>query len=294
MSHTVAAPSFAMGERLWPRLDTRRLVSGVVTGVITGLFAITLSFSVAALIFSGPLASHVTVGVGLTLFGSVVLGLFISLRSRYRGMVASAQEVPGAILALIAAGIVGAFPAGARAAEMTPTVVAAIALGSLASGALYWLLGRLRLGTLVRLMPHSVVGGFLAATGWVLVAGGIAVCANLPVEGHGPAGWFTASALVHWLPGFGAGLLLFLVSRYCRHYLAFPGALVGVAAVFFLFLLVGRRHVADRGHRTGLATPSPRRGSFPLDDTGGLATGALVAARPPDPRVSGTDRAQRA
>jgi SulP family sulfate permease len=79
---------------------------------------------VAALIFAGPLASGVTVGVGLALFGSLVLNLCVSLTSSYRGMVASVQEVPGAILALIAGGISTAYPAGAAAAEITPTVSA--------------------------------------------------------------------------------------------------------------------------------------------------------------------------
>lgn len=57
-------------------------------------------------------------------------------------------------------------------------MVAAIALGSVASGTVYWLLGRLRLGSVVRFIPYPVIGGFLAATGWIFVAGGIAVCAS--------------------------------------------------------------------------------------------------------------------
>jgi SulP family sulfate permease len=238
MHHAMTVLPLAVRQQLWQQLDVQRLVPALVSGAITGLFAITLSFSVATLIFAGPLASQVTVGIGLGLFGSIVLSLCISLTSSYRGMVASAQEVPGAILALIAGGIVRAFPAGTPAAEIMPTVVAAIALGSLASGTVYWLLGRLRLGSLVRLMPYPVIGGFLAATGWILVAGGLEVCASLPANAHGIGAWFTPSALTHWLPGCGAGLLLFLVSRRYHHYLVLPSLLIAVAVLFFLVLLL--------------------------------------------------------
>lgn len=235
MHHASTVSPLAVRQESWQRLDVQRLVPALVSGVITGLFAITLSFSVAALIFAGPLASQVTVGIGLALFGSMVLSLCLSLTSSYRGMMASAQEVPGAILALMAGGIVSAFPAGSTAAEITPTVVAAIAVGSLACGTLAWLLGRLRLGSLVRFLPYPVIGGFMAATGWVLVTGGIEVCASLPADAHGVAAWFAPRAVAHWLPGFAVGLLL--VSLRSRHYLVFPSLLIMIAAGFFLTLL---------------------------------------------------------
>jgi SulP family sulfate permease len=238
MHHVITILPLAARQKLWQHLDVQRLVPALVSGAITGLFAITLSFSVAALIFAGPLASQVTVGIGLALFGSIVVSLCISLTSSYRGMVASVQEVPGAILALIAGGIVSAFPAGTPAAEIMPTVVAAIALGSLASGTAYWLLGRLRLGSLVRFMPYPVISGFLAATGWILVAGGLEVCAGLPADAHSIVAWFTPSALAHWLPGCGTGLLLFLVRRRYHHYLVLPSLLIAVAVLFFLILRV--------------------------------------------------------
>lgn len=261
--HASAMLPLSPRETLWPHLDAQRLVCGLISGGITGLFTITLSFSVAALIFSGKLASQVTVGVGLALFGSLVLSLCISLTSRFRGMVAGAQNVPGAMLALIAGGIVAAFPTSATAAEITPTVVAAIALGSMASGTAYWLLGWLRLGSLVRFMPYPVIGGFLAATGWLLVTGGMAVCASLPADAHGIAAWLTPRALVHWLPGCGAGLLLLLVSRRYHHYMVLPGALLAVAAVFFLLLWVTSTSLPEATTQ-GWLLPAPEGKVFHL------------------------------
>ena len=113
MSHAIATSFLSTHQARRPHLDVQSLVCGFMSGSITGLFAITLSLSVASLIFSGALASQVNVGVGLALFGSIVLSLFISLTSSCRGMVASTQEVPGALLALIAGGLVAAFPSSA-------------------------------------------------------------------------------------------------------------------------------------------------------------------------------------
>jgi hypothetical protein len=140
--------------------------------------------------FAGPLASQVTVGIGLALFGSIVLSLCISLTSGYRSMVASAQEVPGAILALVAGGIVRAFPAETPAAEIMPTVVAAIALGSLASGTVYWLLGRLRLGSAAVVADTAVVVHSLdrAALGCIEQAAPALALHRVMITFAGPSG----------------------------------------------------------------------------------------------------------
>ena len=55
-------------------------------------------------------------------------------------------------------------------------------LGStLAMGLVYLLIRWFRLGKLVRFMPHPVMGGFLAGTGWLLVVGGIGVATDVPL-----------------------------------------------------------------------------------------------------------------
>ena len=221
-------------------MNIRHWVAVLISGIMAGINAITLSFSVAVLVFSGPLASQVGIGIGLALFSSIVIGLFVCFGSSYRGMVAHVQEVPGVILAIMAGAIVAGFPDTTSAEAMVPTVVAAIALSSLVTGALYWLLARLRMGGLVRFIPYPVIGGFLAATGWILVIGGIEVCASLTDSTHGASSWFnvwfSAEALLHWLPGLAVGLLLFLITRRFSHYLIMPGFLLGVIAIFYLLL----------------------------------------------------------
>ncbi len=48
-------------------------------------------------------------------------------------------------------------------------------LATALTGVVLWGLGRFRLGALVRFVPFPVIGGFLAASGWLLVTGGVEV-----------------------------------------------------------------------------------------------------------------------
>jgi hypothetical protein len=57
--------------RQFPSWD--RLAPELAAGLINGVIAIILELSFAVLIFSGPLANRVSVGIGLTLFGTLVI-----------------------------------------------------------------------------------------------------------------------------------------------------------------------------------------------------------------------------
>jgi SulP family sulfate permease len=54
-------------------------------------------------------------------------------------------------------------------------IFTAIALATVLTGIAFLLLGYFKLGNLVRFIPYPVMGGFLAATGWLLFKGGLQV-----------------------------------------------------------------------------------------------------------------------
>ena len=59
------------------------------------------------------------------------------------------------------------------------TVIAATLVVTVLCGVVFLVLGRFRLGNLVRFVPYPVVGGFLAGTGWLLFKGGIYVASGV-------------------------------------------------------------------------------------------------------------------
>lgn len=236
-------------------LSPQQVAVEVSTGALATLLSLGVNLSLAALIFSGSLAPFTANGVGLVLVSAAILNLVMALLSRRPPMLALVQDAPGVVVAVMAAALAAQLPAGAPATYAT--VLAAIALTTVAAGALFLLLGQFRLGSLVRYLPYPVVGGFLAGTGWLLLLGGIAIMTG------GAASLATLPALLEpamlalWLPGLVFGVALLLLLRRIQHALVMPGMMLGATALFFVWLAVSGTRLADAEARGMLLGPFP-------------------------------------
>ncbi|MBN1179187.1 MAG: SLC26A/SulP transporter family protein [Anaerolineae bacterium] len=224
-----------------------RLFPSLAAGLVSGILIIVLDISLAALLFSGEMSGRVSQGIGLTLFGSMVIGTVVALTSSYAGSVASAQESPAAIVSLMIAAIVAGTSATAAPDTRLATVVVTIALSTCVTGLFLLLLGALKLGSLMRYMPYPVVGGFLAGTGWFLALGGLSVMVDAPLSLTDLSRWLQAELLVRWLPGVLFALLVLLASRRYRHFLIIPSMLAAAVALFYVFLWVSGTSAAQAG-----------------------------------------------
>lgn len=74
-----------------------------MAGLVVGVVVVIVAISFAVLIFCGELSVFVANGIGLALFTATVMAAVIALTSSFPGMVATPQDVPAAITALIAA-----------------------------------------------------------------------------------------------------------------------------------------------------------------------------------------------
>src|SRR4029453_4410977 len=124
---------------------------------------------------------------GLPLFGAFVMRIVVAVRSSLPAAMAGPQDIPAAILALVAADIVRQMPASATSAEIFGTVGAAMAAPSLCTGASFVALGLLKFGNLVRFVPYPVIGGFLAGTGWLLVQGAMSFMSGASLSALDPS-----------------------------------------------------------------------------------------------------------
>lgn len=232
-------------------------LTGLLAGLVVGIVVVILAISFAVLIFSGDLAPLAPKGISLGLFTAVVMAALIALISSFRGMVATPQDVPAAITALIAASVAAAMPADVGSDPLFATVVAAIAVSTLSTGLFFLALGFFKLGGLSRFIPYPVIGGFLAGTGWLLVKGSVGVLADLPLSWTNLPALLEAESVTRWLPGVVFGVLLLLVLRRTSHFLALPAMLVGAIAVFFALLAATETSVADATARGWLLEPLP-------------------------------------
>jgi len=192
-------------------MSGKDLISGLVTPIV--IIASTLSY--AALIFSGPLAKGLPVGIGYGLICAAVMAIAFALFSDLPFAIAGPDSKPAAVLATFAAGVAADLTHRGHAAEAPLTVMVALIAGTLITGTALYLLGVLKAGRWIRFVPYPVTAGFMAASGWLLAAGSI----RLVIGTHGPH-------LVQLLVVAGFTTCLFIVKRF-RHPLALPALLVG-------------------------------------------------------------------
>jgi SulP family sulfate permease len=214
-------------------LQPETLFSSLVAGCITGVIGVIRAISYAALIFSGSLSTDLNVGVGIAVFSSAAISIVVALMSSLPGMIATPLAAPTAVLALLAAGIANTLATTASSTEILTTVIAAIALGSVATGIVLWLLGTIRWGNALQFIPYPVVGGFMAGTGWLLVRGAIQVMTGESLT-FAQLPWFFQSAhWLHWFSGLGIAVMLLGLTKRFHHYLILPGTLLAATGGFY-------------------------------------------------------------
>jgi sulfate permease, SulP family len=240
------------------RLDARQVGISITVGAVAALIDTGILLSMAALIFTGSLSAYVSSGISLMLVGTGIMSIVFALLSSRPGMIFFAQDAPTLFVALIAANVVVGIPAN-QSATAYVTVIAVIALTTLATGITFFLLGQFRLGELVRYLPYPVVGGFLAGTGWLLVLGGISVMTDSAVGLRELFSLLLPPMLWQWLPGFGFGLLIFFVMRRFSHPLILPLMLVFGVSAFYVWLSASGYSVADALSKGWLLGPFPEQ-----------------------------------
>jgi SulP family sulfate permease len=242
-------------------VQPRLLVPSLTAGLIAGVMEIGVQISLAAFIFSGDLSPFLANGIGLMLFGALVVGIVVGLTTSLPGMVGVPQDTPAALLALMGGGIALAMSIAPPEA-LFATVLAAIAITSLLMAVIFFVLGRFRLSGFVRYIPYPVVGGFLAATGWLMIQGGFGVMLDERLTLAGIPGLLSLNRIALWLPGLIFAAVLLLVLRRYNHVLITPGMLVLTTALFYGYLSVAGVSIPDATARGWLLGAFPAGGLY--------------------------------
>lgn len=226
------------------KLQLSQWLPGLGAGLMSGVISLLKAISMAALIFSGGLSSQISLGVGIILVSNIFIRTIVALTSSYPGVISNPQPEQVAILALIAAAIESQMRGSATSEEILMTVIAAIALTSILTGAFSLLLGWLKVGELIRFIPYPVVGGFLAGTGWLLVQGSFQMMTNIPLSLTQLPALFTGNVLLQWLSGLAFAIALLLISRRYSHFAVMPSLCLGGIVLFYGGLLATQTSIA--------------------------------------------------
>ena len=165
------SPSFGPG--------IRTALNDVLGGSAAGVLTITFGLSYALLIFAGPLAPYLSYGVAATFISSAVLATILALGSSLPFAVGGPDGSTAAMTAILASSLVERMAAVDPSAPLLVPVLITLGLSAIVTGIVLCCFGVTRLGRAIRYVPYPVVGGFLGATGCLLIFGAVGV-----ITGH--------------------------------------------------------------------------------------------------------------
>jgi SulP family sulfate permease len=253
---------------------TRSLVAGLVAGI----WAVAGTLAYAGLIFTGEVAAALPLGVSALLAALAIQSIVIGAASRSPGIATAA--IGGSALIYVAA--VQALDAHLAARGVPEGAVrggaAVIACGliTLATGVALSVFGWLRVGSLVRLLPHPVSAGYFCGLGAAFVLGALGMAVGAP---PGPATILDADAMTRVAACVALAVLLLVLPQRTRHWSVIPTILLGSTLLFHAARLALGQDLAAAQASGWLLGPFqqgqvllPPAASFALFDVGVLLT----------------------
>ncbi|MGO8733814.1 MAG: SLC26A/SulP transporter family protein [Terriglobia bacterium] len=231
-----------------------------ISGLVTPVVIITSTLSYAAMIFSGPLARGLPIGIGYGLVSAGIMAIVFAVGSGMPFAIAGPDSKPVAVLATLATVIAANLARRGHAADAPATVLFALIAGTLITGVTLYLFGVLRAGRWIRFVPYPVVAGFMAASGWLLAAGGIRILTGSYLSLDLLQQLLRGQHLIQLTAGLAFAIGIFLIKR-VKHPLAFPALLIGGMMATHMAL-----------HGAGYSWKGAREAGWLLD----LSTGAAL------------------
>ncbi len=208
------------------------------TALITWFLTVIFCVSIAALIFRGPLAPFLSLGVGMTLATAIAVGLVTAFTSSIPGAIATPDNRTSPMLAILAASVAAGF--APNDPLMVTTCLSALLFATAMNSVILWLLGHFRMGILVRFLPYPVVGGFIAGAGWLLVKGGLTVATGFELDLDTAFKLFVPATILRWAPSLAIALAILVVNRRYRRFPVIPSIFaLGVVLFYIISWLAG-------------------------------------------------------
>jgi SulP family sulfate permease len=228
----------SQSDSLGPKL--RRVLNDVLGGSAASVLTVSFGLSYSLLIFTGPLAPYLSYGVAATFVSSAVLAAVVALGSSLPFAVAGPEGSTAAITGILASSLVERMAVADTTAPLVGPVLFTLGLASIATGIVLVGFGMTRMGRAIRYVPYPVVGGFLGATGCLILLGAIRV-----ITGHrlqfATLDQFTNPLTLYELAAACAmALVLYLTWHRSRTSFGLPAILIGgVIAAHVAFWLAG-------------------------------------------------------
>ena len=212
-------------------------LTDVFAGTICSVLSIAYCLSYAALIFTGPLEHVLSYGVAVTFLSAAVGGSIVALRSSLPFAVAGPDGNISVVLAALVATVVHRVAADGGTDFLVSALVALCSATAI-TGLLLCMLGSTRAARAIRFVPYPVIGGFLGATGWLMITGAIQVVANQRPALVNIGAFVDAAIAAKLAAGLIVAITLFIALRRSKSPFVLPGVLLAAIAATYLFLFL--------------------------------------------------------
>jgi SulP family sulfate permease len=237
----------------------RATLTDVFAGAICSILTIAYSLSYAALIFTGPLDQLLSYGVAVTFLSAAVGGAVVALRSSLPFAVAGPDSGISVVLAALVA-TVARHQVAAGNADLLGPVLIAMSLTTALTGLLLCVLGFTRAGPAIRFVPYPVIGGFLGATGWLMMVGAIQIVTDQPPTLANIGAFVDTLVAAKLAAGLALAITLHLLLRRSKSPFILPGLLLAAIAVTHLVLLAAGSSLAQAQTDGWMFRPQPVAG----------------------------------
>src|ERR1700726_1713464 len=230
----VASQPVSLGPKL------RRALNDVLGGSAASVLTITFGLSYALLIFAGPLAPYLSYGVATTFITSAVLAAVIALGSSLPFAIAGPESSTAAMTAILASSLAERMAVTNPSAPILGPVLITLAVSTVLTGIVLCGFGVTRMGRAIRYVPYPVVGGFLGATGYLILLGAIRVITGQRLQFATLGGFANVLTLSELAAACAMATILYLTWHRSRSSFGLPVILIGgVIAAHIVFWLAG-------------------------------------------------------
>ena len=226
-----------------------------LVGAITAVYSI----SFAAILYNGELVAFLHLGIGMTLIGAAVMATVGGLLFSMPGTVSHPQDITAVMLAAVVAQMIVQSQI-VEPDKVFATTVALVALTGLAASICVIFLGYCRMGKLVGRIPYPVMGGFLAATGYLLLTGAIGMVLERNMNLLLLTTIWNWQDLSYWAPWISIGVIYVYLTRTLNSDHVLPTSIVCTVIGFYGFLAIHPMGIEDARQAGMLLGPFPSDG----------------------------------
>ncbi len=234
----------------------RGALRDVFAGSICSILTVAYCLSYSALIFSGPLSRWLSYGIAITFLTAAVTGAIVAWRSSLPFAIAGPDSSTSAVTAALVAALAQRLVAAGDTNLLTPTLIV-MALATGVTGLLLCGLGLARAGRAIRFIPYPVIGGFMAATGWVMVMGAVAVIAGNKPAFDNLEAFASAGVVAELAAGLAVAAVLQLLLLRWQSPFILPGVLLAGTVAGHLGLAFADMSVAQGQAAGWMFQPPP-------------------------------------